>query len=87
MKKMLATLIAAVGTLMAVAAYAGPVNINTADEKTLETLQGVGPAKAKAIVEHRKAHGPFKAPEDIKSVDGIGDAIYEQNKDNLKIKD
>lgn len=78
----------AIGLLFAAAAHAGPVNINTADAKTLEKeLTGVGPAKAAAIVADREANGPFEAAADIKRVDGVGEAIYEQNKANIKVKD
>lgn len=69
------------------AAFAGPVNINTADEATLaKELNGVGPAKAAAIVKDRKDNGPFKSAEDLKRVQGIGDALIEQNKDSIKVK-
>src|SRR5690554_4040061 len=45
---------------------AGPVNINTADAATLATsLQGVGPAKARAIVEYRQTHGAFKSADQL----------------------
>lgn len=79
----------ALACLLAVgAAHAGPVNINTADAKTLaKELKGVGPAKAEAIVKDRAQKGPFKTEKEITRVDGVGDAIYEQNKDNIKIKD
>lgn len=79
---------AAIGLLFTAAAHAGPVNINTADAKTLEKeLTGVGPAKAAAIVADREANGAFVKEADIKRVDGVGDAIYEQNKANIKVKD
>ena len=52
------------------------VNINTATAQELQTLNGIGPAKATAIVEYRNTNGPFKSPEDIKNVRGIGDGIY-----------
>ena len=52
------------------------VNINTATETELETLSGIGPSKAKAIVEYRKQNGSFKTVADIKNVKGIGDGIY-----------
>ena len=69
-------------------AFAGPVNINTADEKTLaKELVGVGPEKAAAIVKYRTEKGAFKTAEDLKKVDGIGQAIYEQNKANIKVAD
>jgi competence protein ComEA len=84
-KKLLvsATLVLASGL-----ALAGPININTADEKALaKELVGVGPEKAAAIVKYRTEKGPFKSPEDLKKVNGIGDATFEQNKANIKLKD
>ena len=54
----------------------GLVNINTADAAQLEELPGVGPATAKAIIEHRTANGPFVSVEDLKKVKGIGDAKF-----------
>ena len=54
------------------------VNINTATAQELQTLNGIGPAKAAAIVEYRTANGPFKSPEDIKNVRGIGNDIYQK---------
>lgn len=69
-------------------AFAGPVNINTADAKTLaKELVGVGPEKAEAIVKYRTEKGAFEKAEDLKKVHGIGEAIYEQNKANIKVKD
>lgn len=61
------------------------VNINTADEKTLDRLPGVGPATAKKIVEYREQNGFFSAPEDLKKVRGIGEAKYEQMKDMVTL--
>lgn len=52
------------------------VNINTASQSELETLSGIGPAKARAIVEYRQQHGQFKSVEEIKKVKGIGDGIF-----------
>ena len=43
----------------------------------------MGPAKAKAIIDYRKKNGPFKSTEDIKKVEGIGDATYEKIKGDL----
>ena len=44
------------------------ININTATKDELVALPGIGPAKAQAIVDYRKAHGPFKTVEDLKDV-------------------
>jgi len=68
--------------------FAGAVNINTADAKTLaKELVGVGASKAEAIVKYRTDKGPFKAPEELKKVEGIGEATYEHNKASIKVKD
>jgi competence protein ComEA len=68
--------------------FAGAVNINTADAKTLaRELVGVGPAKAEAIVKYRADKGLFKDPEELKKVEGIGAATYEHNKASIKVKD
>ena len=63
----------------------GMVNINTADEKELDKLPGVGPAMAKRIVEYRTENGAFQAPEEIKRVKGIGDTKYEKMKDKIAL--
>ena len=57
------------------AAPAGPlVNLNTADSAELETLPGVGPVTAAAILQWRADHGAFSAVEELLEVSGIGDA-------------
>ncbi len=67
-------------------AAAGPVDINTADAETLSAeLDGVGLAKAKAIVEYRKKYGPFKSADDLSLVKGIGDRTVEINRENIRI--
>lgn len=58
-------------------AIGGKVNINTADETTLETLPRVGPAMAARIVAWREANGRFAAIEDLMSVTGIGEKTFE----------
>ena len=63
----------------------GMVNINTADEKELDKLPGIGPAMAKRIVDYRTENGAFQAPEEIKRVKGIGDAKYEKMKDKIAL--
>ncbi len=49
------------------------ININTASEEDLQTLSGIGPAKAAAIVEYREAHGGFQSLEELLNVEGIGE--------------
>ena len=60
---------------------AGKVNINTADEPTLETLPRVGPAMAARILAWRAANGRFTAVEDLMSVTGIGEKTFEGLRD------
>lgn len=61
------------------------ISINTASESELTTLDGIGPSKAKAIIEYRNANGPFKTIEDIKKVSGIGDAAFEKIKNRITV--
>ncbi len=66
---------------------AAPVNINTADARTIDTaLVGVGPKTAKAIVDYRAKHGPFKSVDDLEKVKGIGPKLIEKNRANLLVK-
>ncbi len=62
-------------------AITGKVNINTADESTLQTLPRVGPAMAARILAWRAANGRFTAIEDLMSVSGIGEKTFEGLKD------
>lgn len=65
-------------------AVAGPLDINSADAASIvATMKGVGMSKAEAIVEYRKAHGPFASIEDLTRVKGIGPATVERNRDHL----
>lgn len=52
----------------------GAVNINTATVGELDSLPGIGPSKAAAIVSYRDTNGPFTAVSELKNVKGIGDA-------------
>ena len=67
-------------------AFAGPVNINTADAETISReLDGVGLTKAQAIVEYREKHGPFKSADDLSLVKGIGERTVDLNRANIKV--
>ncbi|ARJ40283.1 comEA protein [Sporosarcina sp. P21c] len=59
------------------------VNINTANESDFQTLPGIGPAKAMAIVQYREEHGPFSQLDGIKNVSGIGDKTFEKLEPNI----
>lgn len=61
------------------------ININTADEKELDSLPGVGPAKAEDIISYREENGGFQSIEDIKNVKGIGESSFEKLKDKITV--
>jgi competence protein ComEA len=72
--------------LVGSAAASEKVNINTADAATIDrVLLNVGPAKAEAIVAHRKANGPFKSAEQLALVKGIGLKTIEKNRDRIVV--
>ena len=62
-----------------------PININTATLEELDTLSGIGPVIAQAIIDYRQANGPFTSIEQIKDVRGIGDALFEKIKDRITV--
>lgn len=63
------------------------VNINTADAQTLAAaLDGVGASRAKAIVEYRDSHGPFRSVDDLAQVKGIGERVVDANRTRLTVK-
>ncbi|WP_416305694.1 ComEA family DNA-binding protein [Neptunicella sp. SCSIO 80796] len=51
------------------------INLNTATEKELTKLPGIGKSKAKAIVEYREKHGKFGSAKDLAKIDGIGETV------------
>lgn len=67
-------------------AFAGPLNINAADAASIaQVMDGVGEAKAKAIVTYRKTHGHFKSIGDLAKVKGIGKKTVEKNRSKLTV--
>ena len=62
------------------------VNVNTADVKSLMTLTGVGRKVAEKIVEYRDSHGPFKKADDIRKVEGVGNGVWERNRERIVVK-
>ena len=61
------------------------ISLNTATIEELMTLPGIGEAKAKAIISYREEVGAFQNIEELKEVDGIGDTLFDQIKENITI--
>lgn len=64
----------------------GRVNLNTADEKELCTLTGIGSSRAQAILEYRERQGGFGSIEELMKVPGIKESVYEKICDKITIK-
>jgi len=78
--------LALVSMILPLIAFAGPVNVNTADAETLSAeLKGVGISKARAIVEYRKKHGPFQSADDLSLVKGIGERTVDLNRTDIQV--
>jgi competence protein ComEA len=63
----------------------GAVNLNTATLAELQTLPGIGEVLAQRIIEYRERHGGFRAVTDLRQVEGIGDAKFQQLKDRVTV--
>jgi len=69
-------------------AFASPININTADAKTIaDSLNGIGIKKAEAIINYRTKNGDFKSIDDLSHVSGIGAKTIEKNKTDILLND
>ncbi|PMZ93576.1 MULTISPECIES: ComEA family DNA-binding protein [unclassified Pseudomonas] len=67
-------------------AQMGTVDLNQADALTLQNeLNGIGKAKAEAIVAYREAHGPFQSVDELLEIKGIGNALLERNREKLRV--
>ncbi|MGG3688465.1 helix-hairpin-helix domain-containing protein [Caldifermentibacillus hisashii] len=64
----------------------GKVNINQADASALDSLPGIGPSKAEAIIEYRETNGPFQKVEDLMNISGIGEKTFEKLKDQITVQ-
>lgn len=61
------------------------IQINNATQEEIETLNGIGPAKAEAIITYREENGPFKSVDDLLNVSGIGEKTLENFKDDIVV--
>ena len=67
------------------AAEDGLIDLNVADADALDTLPGIGPATAAAIIEHRERNGPFASVEGLLEVRGIGEAKLADLRDLVRV--
>jgi len=61
------------------------ININTATSEQLQALSGIGPATAGNIIRHREARGGFETIEEIMNVSGIGERMFENIRDSIRV--
>lgn len=61
------------------------VNLNTATKEELDTVKGIGPVKAQAIIDYRKQHGSFKSVDDLKNVRGFGEKTVAKMRGELTV--
>lgn len=62
------------------------LDLNTATVEQLQTLPGIGPARAQSIVDYRTQNGPFQSPEELSAVDGIGMGLLDQVRDLITVQ-
>lgn len=84
MNKMHKSLLVLASLIVAFPAFAA-LNINTATQSELEAVKGLGPAKAKAIIEYREANGNFKHLDELDNVKGFGKASIDKLKEELSV--
>lgn len=82
MKKLFAMLL---GLLFVCSSALAAININTATQQQLESLNGIGPVKAKAIIDYRSKNGAFKTVDDLKRVSGIGDKTLDKLRKEISV--
>ena len=84
MKKAIGSLLLLASVLVGTA-YAA-VNINTATQSELEAVKGLGPSKAKAILEYREKQGKFRSVDDLDNVKGFGKASINKLRSELTVE-
>ncbi|WP_419945847.1 helix-hairpin-helix domain-containing protein [Candidatus Poriferisodalis sp.] len=75
----------AIGSESPGAAVAGPLDVNAATAAQMQTLPGIGPSLAAAIIAHRTEHGPFGSLDELEEVPGIGPAKLSQLRPHAKV--
>ncbi|UJL44898.1 helix-hairpin-helix domain-containing protein [Virgibacillus sp. NKC19-16] len=63
----------------------GKVKINQATQAEMESLNGIGPSKAQAIIQYRDEHGLFQTEEDLLEISGIGEKTLDNFRDDIQI--
>ena len=82
MKKLIVAL--CMGLLLSLPVWAA-VDLNTATQSELESVMGIGPTKARAILSYRGKHGPFKNVDELTKVKGFGSASVKKLKPQLSV--
>lgn len=77
----------ALALLASISTAFAAVNLNTATQAELDTVKGIGPGKAKAIVEYRDKNGPFKSVDDLNQVKGFGQKSIDKLRAELTVGD
>jgi competence protein ComEA len=85
MRKTIISMLFAALLLPMYALAAGAVDLNSADAAALESIKGIGPARAAAIIQYRDKHGPFASVDELVKVPGIGDKSITQLRDQLSV--
>ncbi|MGB5623023.1 MAG: helix-hairpin-helix domain-containing protein, partial [Gammaproteobacteria bacterium] len=81
------TWLAAASLFASSLATAGPVDINNANAEMLaQELEGIGPARARAIVAYREANGAFTSADQLLEVQGVGPRVLDINRDNIRLE-
>ena len=83
---LLVVFVGLISMLNANAAEVQKININTASAEELVQLKGIGPSHAAKIVAYREKNGPFKMPEDLMQVSGIGQKTFDTNQELIIVE-